>query len=190
MKTLIEAVEAWIDERVFANSWTADHEPKFEELKKRAHANETIAVRDADRISKLERAVSVLAMPSSEADAKFDEYERKLSVLHERVGELDRRVQLYLDSPSPESNGEESTVTELSMRLDDIDSKLDDLECSVEEKVDSCDVDDRVESAIEDIDFPDSYAIEVMIDDALETKVMDAVKAELDATDFKVTVER
>ena len=34
MKTLIEAVEAWIDERVFANSWTADHEPKFEELKK------------------------------------------------------------------------------------------------------------------------------------------------------------
>ena len=190
MKTLIEAVEAWIDERVFANSWTADHEPKFEELKKRAHANETIAVRDADRISKLERAVSVLAMPSSEADAKFDEYERKLSVLHERVGELDRRVQLYLDSPSPESDSEESTVTELSMRLDDIDSKLDDLECSVEEKVDSCDVDDRVESAIEDIDIPDSYAIEVMIDDALETKVMDAVRAELDATDFKVTVER
>jgi predicted RNase H-like nuclease (RuvC/YqgF family) len=190
MKTLIEAVEAWIDERVFANSWTADHEPKFEELKKRAHANETIAVRDADRISKLERAVSVLAMPSSEADAKFDEYERKLSVLHERVGELDRRLQLYLDSPSPESNGEESTVTELSMRLDDIDSKLDDLECSVEEKVDSCDVDDRVESAIEDIDFPDSYAIEVMIDDAIETKVMDAVIAEISATDFKITVER
>ena len=190
MKTLIEAIEAWIDERVFANSWTADHEPKFEELKKRAHANETIAVRDADRISKLERAVSVLAMPSSEADAKVDEYERKLSVLHERVGELDRRLQLYLDSPSPESNGEESTVTELSMRLDDIDSKLDDLECSVEEKVDSCDVDDRVESAIEDIDFPDSYAIEVMIDDAIETKVMDAVIAEISATDFKITVER
>ena len=96
----------------------------------------------------------------------------------------------YLDSPSPESDSEESTVTELSMRLDDIDSKLDDLECSVEEKVDSCDVDDRVESAIEDLDLPDSYAIEVMIDDALETKVMDAVKAELDATDFKITVER
>jgi len=76
------------------------------------------------------------------------------------------------------------------MRLDDVDSRLDDLECSMEEKVDSCDVDDRVESAIEDIDLPDSYSIEVMIDDALETKVMDAVKAELDATDFKITVER
>jgi len=29
-----------------------------------------------------------------------------------------------------------------------------------------------------------------MIDDALETKVMDAVKEELDATEFKVTIER
>ena len=196
MKTLIEAVEAWIDERVFANSWTADHEPKFEELKKRAHANETIAVRDADRISKLERAVSVLAMPSSEADAKFEEYERKLSVLHERVGELDRRVQLYLDSPSPESDAEEpmyeadQMLSELIIKSRAVDSRLDDLECSVEEKVDSGDVDDRVESAIEDIDFPDSYAIEVMIDDAIETKVMDAVIAEISATDFKITVER
>ena len=196
MKTLIEAVEAWIDERVFANSWTADHEPKFEELKKRAHANETIAVRDADRISKLERAVSVLAMPSSEADAKFDEYERKLSVLHERVGELDRRLQLYLDSPSPEADAGESMyeadqmLSELIIKSRAVDSRLDDLECSVEEKVDSCDVDDRVESAIEDIDFPDSYAIEVMIDDAIETKVMDAVIAEISATDFKITVER
>jgi len=43
---------------------------------------------------------------------------------------------------------------------------------------------------MEDLDFPDSYAIEVMVDDALETKVMDAVRAEIDATDFKVTVER
>ena len=162
MKTLIEAVEKWIDDKITDN----------------------IAVDRADRMS------HSATVDLAELNAKFNEYERKLSVLHERVGELDRRVQLYLDSPSPESDSEESTVTELSMRLDDIDSKLDDLECSVEEKVDSCDVDDRVESAIEDIDIPDSYAIEVMIDDALETKVMDAVRAELDATDFKVTVER
>ena len=196
MKTLIEEGEAWIDERVFANSWTADHEPKFEELKKRAHANETIAVRDADRISKLERAVSVLAMPSSEADAKFEEYERKLSVLHERVGELDRRVQLYLDSPSPESDAEEpmyeadQMLSELIIKSRAVDSRLDDLECSMEEKVDSCEVEDTVESAMSDLDLPDSYSIEVMIDDALETKVMDAVIAEINATDFKITVER
>ena len=162
MKTLIEAVEKWIDDKITDN----------------------IAVDRADRMS------HSATVDLAELNAKFNEYERKLSVLHERVGELDRRVQLYLDSPSPESDGEESTVTELSMRLDDVDSRLDDLECSMEEKVDSCYVDDRVESAIEDIDLPDSYSIEVMIDDALETKVMDAVKAELDATDFKITVER
>lgn len=130
MKTLIEAVEAWIDERVFANSWTADHDSKFKEL------------------------------------------ERRILILEQ------------------EPTGEESMVTELSMRLDDVDSRLDDLECSMEHKTDSSDVDDRVESAMCDSDLPDSYAIEVMIDDALETKVMDAVRAELDATDFKVTVER
>ena len=148
MKTLITAVEEWIDDRVWKASRVAEHE------------------------------------------AQFDANEQKLDVLHEQVAELERRLQLYLNSPSPESDGEESTVTELSMRLDDVDSRLDDLECSVEEKVDSCDVDDRVESAMSDLDLPDSYSIEVMIDDALETKVMDAVKAELDATDFKITVER
>ena len=76
------------------------------------------------------------------------------------------------------------------MRLDDVDSRLDDLECSMEHKTDSDEVESMVESGIEDLDFPDSYAIEVMIDDAIETKVMDAVIAEINATDFKITVER
>ena len=148
MKTLITAVEEWIDDRVWKASRVAEHE------------------------------------------AQFDANELKLNALHEQVADLERRVQFYLDSPSPESDGEESTVTELSMRLDDVDSRLDDLECSMDEKVDSSDVDDRVESAMSDLDLPDSYAIEVMIDDAVETKVMDAVIAEINATDFKITVER
>ena len=162
MNTLIEAVEKWIDDKITDN----------------------IAVDRADRMS------HSATVDLAELNAKFNEYERKLSVLHERVGELDRRVQLYLDSPSPEADGEESTVTELSMRLDDVDSRLDDLECSMEEKIDSCDVEDKVESAMSDLDLPDSYAIEVMIDDAVETKVMDAVIAEINATDFKIIVER
>ena len=99
-----------------------------------------------------------------------------------RIADLERRVR--------RADGEESTVTELSMRLDDVDSRLDDIECSMEEKIDSCDVEDKVESAMSDLDLPDSYAIEVMIDDAVETKVMDAVIAEINATDFKITVER
>jgi len=149
MKTLINAVEEWIDLRILANNKNEYFEAKLNEM-------EEIHIRDANRIA-----------------------------------DLERRVQLYQDSPSPEYNdGEESTVTELSMRVDDVDSRLEDLECSMEQKTDSDEVETMVESAMEDLDFPDSYAIEVMVDDALETKVMDAVRAEIDATDFKVTVER
>ncbi len=162
MKTLIEAVEKWIDDKITDN----------------------IAVDRADRMS-------------HSATVDVQELNAKLNAMEEihirdanRIADLERRVQFYLDSPSPESDGEESTVTELSMRLDDVDSRLDDLECSMEEKIDSCDVEDKVESAMSDLDLPDSYAIEVMIDDAVETKVMDAVIAEINATDFKITVER
>jgi len=142
MKTLINAVEEWIDLRIFANNKNAIFEAKFKEMLARAHQNESIAVRQANRIE-----------------------------------ELERRVALWIDEGD-------------TARLDSVDSRLDDLECIMEEKVDNCDVDDKVESALSDLDLPDSYSVEVMIDDALETKVMDAVRAELDATDFKITVER
>jgi len=135
MKTLITAVEEWIDDRVWKASRVAEHE------------------------------------------AQFDANELKLNALHEQVAELQRRIDLWVDESD-------------TARLDDVDSRLDDLECSMDEKVDNCDVDDKVESALADLDLPDSYSVEVMIDDALETKVMDAVRAELDATDFKITVER
>ena len=137
MKTLINAVEEWIDLRIFANNKNAIFEAKFNEMEK-------IHIRDANRIAELERRVMIL-----DGDNTFD-----------------------------------------AERATTIESRLDDLECSMEHKTDSDEVETMVESGIEDLDFPDSYAIEVMIDDALETKVMDAVKAELDATDFKVTVER
>ena len=134
MKTLITAVEEWIDDRVWKASRVAEHE------------------------------------------AQFDANEQKLDVLHEQVAELERRLQLYLNSPSPESDGEESTVTELSMRIDDMDSRLDDVESSLEDKIDTCDADEMVDIAVNDID--------------LESQIIDAVKEEIDAIDFKVTVER
>jgi len=142
MKTLIEAVEAWIDLRIFANNKNAIYEAQFKEMLARAHQNESIAVRQANRID-----------------------------------ELERRVALWIDE------GDTS-------RLDSVDSRLDDLECSMDEKLDSYEVADGIDSALADLDLPDSYSVEVMIDDALETKVMDAVRAEIDATDFKITVER
>tara|TARA_R110002126_G_scaffold149660_2_gene295681 strand:- start:367 stop:780 length:414 start_codon:yes stop_codon:yes gene_type:complete len=137
MKTLINAVEEWIDLRIFASSKNAIFEAKFNEMEK-------IHIRDANRIAELERRVMIL-----DGDNTFD-----------------------------------------AERATTIESRLDDLECSMEEKTDSLEVEDTIQNAVGDLDLPDSYAIEVMIDDALETKVMDAVKAELDATDFKITVER
>ena len=149
MKTLIEAVEAWIDDRI-TNNIAVDRADRMshsafvdvEELNGTLKAMEKIHIRDANRIA-----------------------------------ELERRIELWIDEGD-------------TARLDSVDSRLDDLECSMDEKLDSYEVADGIDSALADLDLPDSYSVEVMIDDALETKVMDAVRAELDATDFKITVER
>ena len=135
MKTLINAVEEWIDLRIFANNKNAIFEAKFKEMLARAQ------------------------------------------IQANRIEDLERRIELWIDESD-------------TARLDSVDSRLDDLECSMEEKTDSLEVEDTIQNAVGNLDLPDSYSVEVMIDDALETKVMDAVRAELDATDFKITVER
>ena len=149
MKTLIEAVEKWIDDKITDN----------------------IAVDRADRMS-------------HSATVDVQDLNAKLNAMEEihirdanRIADLERRVQFYQDSPSPEYNdGEESTVTELSMRLDDMDSRLDDVESSLEDKIDTCDADEMVDIAVNDID--------------LESQIIDAVQSEINAIEFKVTVER
>jgi len=137
MKTLIEAVEEWIDLRIFASSKNAIFETKFNEMEK-------IYIRDAERIATLERRMLELGDSSVE----------------ESMFEGDQALEEFKNT------------------IEDLESRFNDLESEVED----------AQSAIEDI--PDTYSIEVMIDDALETKVMDAVMAELDSIDFKVTVER
>jgi len=178
MKTLIEAVEAWIDDRITNNialdradrlSHSAtvdiqDLDAKFKEM-------EQIHIRDANRIEELERWIVILDGDSPPIGRE------SATDLSERLDHQEQRIALWIDEGD-------------TARLDSVDSRLDDLECSMDEKVDNCDVDDKVESALSDLDLPDSYSVEVMIDDALETKVMDAVRAEIDATDFKITVER
>jgi hypothetical protein len=151
MKTLIEAVEKWIDDKITDN----------------------IAVDRADRMS------HSATVDVQDLNAKLNEMEKIHIRDANRIAELERRVMIL--------DGDNTFDAE---RATTIESRLDDLECSMEEKIDSCDVEDKVESAMSDLDLPDSYAIEVMIDDAVETKVMDAVIAEINATDFKITVER
>jgi len=177
MKTLIEAVEAWIDDRI-TNNIAVDRADRMshsatvdiQDLDASLERWRKVYIRDAKRIEELERRIQIMNdSPPIGRESATD--------LSNRIEELERRVELLIDEGD-------------TARLDSVDSRLDDLECSMDEKVDNCDVDDKVESALSDLDLPDSYSVEVMIDDALETKVMDAVRAEIDATDFKVTVER
>jgi len=177
MKTLIEAVEAWIDDRI-TNNIAVDRADRMshsatvdiQDLDASLERWRKVYIRDAKRIEELERRIQIMNdSPPIGRESATD--------LSNRIEHLERRIDLWIDEAD-------------TGRLDDVDSRLNDLECSMEEKVDNCDVDDKVESALSDLDLPDSYSVEVMIDDALETKVMDAVRAELDATDFKITVER
>ena len=120
MKTLIEAVELWIDSKVESNirPWLKDMED--------------IHIRDANRIAELERRITAL-----DDYANFDNFEASSINIEER---------------------------------------LTNLECSLEDKIDTCDADQMVDIAVNDID--------------LESQIIDAVQAEIDAIDFKITVER
>ena len=82
--------------------------------------------------------------------------------LNERLLDTERNVIIQAD-------GEVFSVKE---RMDALESTLDDLECVVEDKVDR----DEVEDMIERNDIDDL--------------IIDAVRTEIDAIDFKVTVER
>ena len=135
MKTLIEAVELWIDSKVESNirPWLKDMED--------------IHIRDANRIAELERRVLELSTNdtfSPDAGESMHEAEQILSELIDRV--------------------------------DDMDSRLDDVESSLEDKIDTCDADEMVDIAVNDID--------------LESQIIDAVQSEINAIEFKVTVER
>ena len=121
---------------------------KVNEMEATFKATEELHIRDANRIASLELTVMRL---------------------NERLLDTERNVIIQAD-------GEVFSVKErmdaLAFMLDDHDSKIDDLECVVEDKVDR----DEVEDMIERNDIDDL--------------IIDAVRNEIDAIDFKVTVER
>jgi hypothetical protein len=133
MKTLIEAVELWIDSKVESNirPWLKDMEE--------------IHIRDANRIAELELK-ALLYLDSSKADAG--------EAMHEA----------------------DQMLSELVDRVDEMDSRLDGVESSLEDKIDTCDADEMVDIAVTGID--------------VESRIIDAVQSEIDAIDFKITVER
>jgi hypothetical protein len=113
---------------------------------------------------------------------KFKEMEEIHIRDSNRIALLESRVQLYLDSPSPKADAGEAMheadqiLSELVDRVDDMDSRLDDVESSLEDKIDTCDADQMVDIAVNDID--------------VESRIIDAVQSEINAIEFKVTVER
>ena len=104
MKTLIEAVEKWIDDKITDNiavdradrmshSATVD----VQDLNAKLNEMEKIHIRDANRIAELERRV--LELRGSMTDPETLDLNSRLAV-------VEGRIQFYLDSPSPESDGE------------------------------------------------------------------------------------
>ena len=152
MKTLISAVEEWIDLRIFASSKNAIFEAKFNEMEATFKETEELHIRDANRIASLELTVMGL---------------------NERLIDAERNVIIQAD-------GEVFSVKErmeiIEATLDDHESKIDDLESVVEDKVDRDEVEDMIERNDIDID--------------LDTAAMDAVMTVLSRENFKLTVEQ
>jgi len=131
MKTLIEAVEAWIDSKVESNirPWLKDMED--------------IHIRDANRISELE----------SKLRTQFQD----IDTLNMQVSNL-------------------TGLTGIGVRLGAVNDRLDDVNGLLDEAVYRDDLHDMIENVVSEVD--------------LESRIIDAVKEEIDAIDFKITVER
>ena len=135
MKTLIEAVELWIDSKVESNirPWLKDMED--------------IHIRDANRIAELERRVLELSTNDT-----------------------------FIPDAGESMHEAEQILSELIDRVDDMDSRIDDVNGLLDEAVYRDDLHDMIENVVSEVD--------------LESQIIDAVKEEIDAIDFKITVER
>jgi hypothetical protein len=99
-----------------------------------------------------------------------------------RIAGLERRV-LELrttDTLSPDSGESmheaDQILSELVDRVDEMDSRIDEVYDEMHERLTADEVDERVVNAVADID--------------IESQIIDAVQSEIDAIDFKITVER
>jgi len=99
-----------------------------------------------------------------------------------RIAGLERRV-LELrttDTLSPDAGESmheaDQMLSELVDRVDEMDSRLDDVNGLLDEAVYRDDLHDMIENVVSEVD--------------LESRIIDAVKEEIDAIDFKITVER
>ena len=99
----------------------------------------------------------------------------RLAGLEKRVLEL--RTTDTLSPDAGESMHEaDQILSELVARVDEMDSRIDDVNGLLDEAVYRDDLHDMIENVVSEVD--------------LESRIIDAVKEEIDAIDFKITVER
>ena len=165
MKTLIEAVEKWIDDKITDN----------------------IAVDRADRMS------HSATVDIQELHAKFKDMEEIHIRDANRIAKLERRVMSLVEATSSDNN--EATIIDIQNRLEDLESSVEDAQGTAEEaqycanNVESSleDFESRLESVEGEVDLEE---IARNVHDNVESFIIDAVRSEIDAIDFKVTVER
>ena len=165
MKTLIAVVETWIDDRVMAKIESSEKDnPKWMKIAQLMHdvkQMEEIHIRDANRIAELESRVRGLE------DNSFDNNEANIINIKERLEGLESSVEEV-----------ESSIHDVERLAETLDSQGDDFEYRISE---------LEQKADEDIDLGDVISV---VKDSVEEFIVDAVRTEIDAIDFKVTVER
>lgn len=170
MKTLIEAVEAWIDDRVMAKIESSEKDnPKWmkiaqlmhdvKQLEEEKKASEEIYIRDANRIAELERKILTLENSTGVED---------MVTLTERLDIIESTADDALANAEEAQSIAESTDN----RIDDQEYRIDELESlSGDTEIDADEIERNVRSGVEDF-------------------IVDAVRNEIDAIDFRVIVER
>ena len=170
MKTLIEAVEAWIDDRVMAKIESSEKDnPKWmkiaqlmhdvKQLEEEKKASEEIYIRDANRIAELERKILTLENSTGVED---------MVTLTERLDIIESTADDALANAEEAQSIAESTDN----RVDDQEYRIDELESlSGDTEIDADEIERNVRSGVEDF-------------------IVDAVRNEIDAIDFRVIVER
>jgi|MDTC01.1.fsa_nt_gb TolA-binding protein len=165
MKTLIEAVEKWIDDKITDNiavdradrmshSATVD----VQDLNAKLNEMEKIHIRDANRIAELERRVMGLV-----EDSSFDGNEANIININERLEDLESLVE--------EAQG---TADEAQYCANNVESSLEDIESRFESVEGEVDIEEVARNVHENV----------------ESFIIDAVREEIDNIDFTVVVER
>jgi len=147
MQELDVVIKKYLDDRIqvdvnYRESFIRKLSEKADALKERAHGNETVAVRDANRIATLEW--------------KLNDALESIDTLNARVSELqdDSGAELFVPAT-------EKTLMALSVRIDEVESTANDAEetansaqydvDSLEERVDTLEGAENNEAVIEDM---------------------------------------